>query len=66
MTANRPGRGELFLIEESVEERWRRVEDIRDRIASGTYTVPAVDVAGALVAFFRRDFAPEEAANPES
>lgn len=46
----------LFLIHESAEERMRRVEEIREHVAAGSYDVPAGDVADALVAFFRRDF----------
>jgi hypothetical protein len=40
-----------------------RVEAIREHVAAGSYDVPAEDVADALVAFFRRDFLPDQDRN---
>lgn len=49
---------DMFLIAESAEDRLRRVEEIRQQVAAGSYEVPSRDVADALVAFFSRDFVP--------
>ena len=54
---------DLFLISESAEDRVERVAKIRDHVSAGSYDVPAGDVADALVAFFSRDFVPDEAGN---
>lgn len=40
-----------------------RVEQIRRRVDSGTYAVPADDVAAAVVAFFQREPAIDPADN---
>ena len=59
-----PGRSELFLVAESVEDREARVSRIIESVANGAYQVPPREVADALVAFFRRDFDPLGAGNP--
>ena len=48
---------------ESVHTRARRVDEIRRSISAGSYDVPAVAVAAALVAFFDRDFVPDDDGN---
>ena len=53
----------LFLISESGQDRRKRVEEIREHVADGSYDVPAGDVAEAVVAFFRRDFPPDDSGN---
>ncbi len=53
----------LFLISESTEDRLKRVEQIRADVVRGSYDVPAGDVADALVAFFSRDFPPDDDGN---
>ena len=54
---------DLFLISESAQDRRKRVEEIREHVSRGSYDVPAGDVADALVAFFSRDFPPDDAGN---
>jgi len=54
---------DLFLITESAQDRLKRVEEIREHVSRGSYDVPAGDVADALVAFFSRDFPPDDAGN---
>ena len=57
---------ELFLIEESQEERMSRRDQIRRSVADGSYEVPAGAVADAVVAFFDRSMPPSAAPNPRS
>lgn len=57
---------ELFLIEESQEERLSRLDQIRLRVAEGSYEVSARAVADAVVAFFDRAEPPAIAQNPVS
>ena len=52
---NTPDPVDLFLIGETAEERRSRVALIRQSVDSGSYEVPAKDVAEAVVAFFRRE-----------
>ena len=56
----------LFLIEESREERMKRVDEIRRSVANGSYEVPANAVADAVVSFFSRSLPPTVAPNPGS
>lgn len=49
---------DLFLIRELIEDRAKRLDDIRAHVSDGSYEVSAGDVADAVVAFFSRDFAP--------
>ena len=58
---NRPA--DLSLISESVQDREKRVEQIREHVAGGSYNVPAGAVAAALVSFFSRDFVPDDNGN---
>lgn len=60
-SSSRHQSADLFLIEESGEERMNRVDDIRRRVASGDYQVPASAVADAVVAFFSRTLSPAAA-----
>lgn len=57
---------DLFLIEESREDRMGRVDEIRRSVAEGSYKVPANAVADAVVAFFRRSLPPSVAPNAGS
>jgi hypothetical protein len=41
----------------------KRVEEIREHVSAGSYDIPAGDVADALVAFFSRDFLPDDDGN---
>lgn len=59
-----PPFADLFLIEESREDRLNRLERIRRMVAAGDYEVPAEDVADAVYAFFSRVIAPPRNANP--
>jgi hypothetical protein len=54
---------DLFLITESAQDRVKRLDAIRRHVSAGSYDVPAGDVADALVAFFRRDFLPDDDGN---
>jgi predicted Holliday junction resolvase-like endonuclease len=54
---------DVFLVTESAQDRRKRVEEIREHVSRGSYDVPAGDVADALVAFFRRDFPPDDDGN---
>jgi hypothetical protein len=58
-----PSPAYLFVIGESPQDRTARVEAIREHVAAGSYDVPAEDVADVLVAFFRRDFLPDQDRN---
>lgn len=66
MTENEADAANLFLVTESDEQRRYRVEQIRTRIARGTYDVPAAEVAAAMVAFYRRGLEPPHTGNPRS
>ena len=61
---NSPRKADLFLIEETREDRMSRVEDIRRRLSVGDYDVPAEDVAEAVFAFFSRTLPPILTSNP--
>ena len=63
-TAGPPSEASLFLIEETAEERRRRVEEIRHQVAAGSYEVASEEVADAVVAYFSRDVQPQPAPNP--
>ena len=58
-----PSMGDSFIVGESPQDRMARVEAIREHVAAGSYEVPAEAVAEALVAFFRRDFLPDDDGN---
>lgn len=45
---------DLFLIEESADERRRRVEQLKGIVEGGRYHIPVGKVADAVVAFYRR------------
>jgi len=62
---NAPDPVDLFLVSETAEERMSRVERIRQSLDRGSYEVPATDVADAVVAFFRREPAPDLAGNTD-
>ena len=66
ISSNPPLDADLFLIEESGEERMNRVDHIRRSVADGSYKVPATAVADAVVAFFSRAMPAPTEPNPGS
>ncbi len=62
---NDPESVDLFLIAETAEERMGRVERIRQSVDRGSYDIPAKAVADAVVAFFRREPAPDSVGNTD-